>query len=293
MSSDDPIYELVNNLPSTSLTGALLKSLDFIVPGQWKNITNFDELIKDETGESDEDLIQQVGERAIQLYTDAENGYQRAVWCFQKADSVDKGVVAASALNLIGQKFDLQFIQNITPQPETAQAIDAAVKFGVELATFRLVNGLPGDGIAELTRAITSYAKDDAIRLAAFVAFDCVLPLGPNFLDKISGALSSAKLSENSLFRSVQQYLPGSSEDEQKTIIESSLRAVGGQLTGLAESKGVTQSGILAKIKDYVVLKDDRWDLIAATIDFMTNYYQHTGTQSVARRLIARSYSEI
>ena len=51
--------------------------------------------------------------------------------------------------------------------------------------------------------------------------------------------------------------------------------------------------GILAKIKDYVVLSDDRWDVLAASIDFLTNYYQHTGTQSVARRIISRSYSEI
>ena len=52
--SDDPIYELVNDLPGTSITGAVLRALDYIAPGQWKNITNFDELIQDETGETDD-----------------------------------------------------------------------------------------------------------------------------------------------------------------------------------------------------------------------------------------------
>ena len=291
--SDDPIYELVNDLPSTSITGAVLRALDYIAPGQWKNITNFDELIKDETGETDESLIQQVGERAITLYTDSSNNYQKAVWCFQMVDSIDKTMVAASAVNLIGQKFDLGFLQAISVQPETAQAIDAGVKFACELASFGFVNGIPGDGVIEFSKALGGYAKEDAIRLAAFLAIDCVLPLGPNFMDKIAESISGASLSDNKLFNAVSKYLPGSSIDEQKAIIQKNIETSGGTLIEMAKSKGIEQGGVLEKVKGYIDFSDDKMDVIAATVDLMTSYYEHTGIQSVARRLISRSYSEI
>lgn len=291
--SDDPIFELVNDLPGTSVTGAVLRSLDFVVPGQWKNITSFDELITDETGETDQALIQQVGERAIQLYTDPAHGYQKAVWCFQMVDSLDKALVAASAINLIGQKFDLSFMKAITPQPETAQAIDAGIKFACELASFRFVNGSPGDGVADFARALGGYAKADAMRLGAFVALDCVLPLGPNFVDKISSAVASSSLTDNKLFNAVSKYLPGGGVEEQKAIIQKNIVEAGGKLTDLATSKGVDQGGVVDRIRQYVTFSDDKLDVIAATLDLMTSYYEHTGVQSVARRVISRAYSEI
>ncbi|HEX2874573.1 MAG TPA: hypothetical protein VHP33_25140 [Polyangiaceae bacterium] len=291
--SDDPIFKLVNDLPGTSVTGAVLRALDFVAPGQWKNITNFDELIKDETGESDESLIQQVGERAIQLYTDPAHGYQKSVWCFQMVDSLDKALVAASALNLIGQKLDLSFLTAITPQPETAQAVDAGIKFACELASFSFVNGSPGDGVADFAGALGSYAKADAMRLAAFVALDCVLPLGPNFVEKISSAVASSSLTDNKLFNAVSKFLPGHGAEEQKAVIQKNIAAAGGTLTELTTSKGVDQAGILDRVRQYMTFADDKLDVIAATLDALTNYYEHTGVQSVARRVISRAYSEI
>lgn len=291
--SDDPIFELVNDLPGTSVTGAVLRSLDFVVPGQWKNITSFDELIADETGETDQALIQQVGERAIHLYTDPAHGYQKAVWCFQMVDSLDKALVVASAINLIGQKFDLSLMKAITPQPETAQAVDAGIKFACELASFRFVNGSPGDGVADFARALGGYAKADAMRLGAFVALDCVLPLGPNFVEKISSAVASSSLTDNKLFNAVSKYLPGGGVEEQKAIIQKNIVEAGGNLTDLATSKGVDQAGVVDRIQQYVTFSDDKLDVMAATLDLITNYYEHTGVQSVARRVISRAYSEI
>jgi hypothetical protein len=291
--SDDPIYELVNDLPGTSITGAVLHALDYIAPGQWKNITSFDELIADETGESDRDLVQQVGERAIQLYADSSNGYQKAVWCFQMVDSLDQTIVAASALNLVGQKFDLSFLQKITPKPETAQAVDAGIKLACELATFGFVNGIPGDGIVAFAKALGSYAKADMIRLAAFVAIDCVLPLGPNFVEEMADAVAGSSLTDNRLFQAVARYLPGNGVEAQKSIIQQNIAASGAQLTALAQSKGIEQSAVLDKLRQYINFSDDKLDVIAATVDMMTDYYQHTGIQSVARRVISRAYSEI
>jgi hypothetical protein len=291
--SDDPIFELVNDLPSTSITGAVLHALDWIAPGQWKNITNFSQLVADETGETDEALLQQVGAKAIELYTDSSLNYQKAVWCFQMVDSIDKTIVAASAVNLIGSKFDIGFLQKITPKPETGQAIDAAVKFACELASFGFVNGIPGDGVLEFAKALGAYGKEDMIRLAAFVAIDCVLPLGPNFMEKMTEAISGASLGDNKLFNAVSKYLPGNGIDEQKAIIQNNLQQAGGKLTDLASSKNIQQSTVLDKVKGFIDVSDDKLDVVAATVDMLTNYYEHTGVQSVARRVISRAYSEI
>lgn len=291
--SDDPIYELVNGLPGTSITGAVLRALDYIAPGQWKNITNFDELIKDETGETDADLIKQVGERAIMLYTDSSNHYQKAVWCFQMVDSIDKTIVAASAIGMIGDKFDIGFLKKITPKPETGQAIDAAIKFACELASFRFVNGVPGDGVLEFTKALGSYAKEDMIRIAAFVALDCVLPMGPNFLQKMQDAVSGSSLTDSKLFSAASKFLPGDGVEGQKQVIQKNLESAGGQLTALAQSKGIEQGAVLDKVRQHMSFADDKLDVVAAAIDVATRYYEHTGIQSVARRVISRSYSEI
>ncbi|MFZ5892395.1 MAG: hypothetical protein ACOY0T_15150 [Myxococcota bacterium] len=291
--SDDPIYELVNNLPSTSVTGAVLRALDFVAPGQWKNITSFEELLQDETGESDDALIQQIGERAIVLYTDPAHAYQRAVWCFQLVDSLDQAIVAASTVNLIGQKFDLRFLKSITPQPETAQALDAGIKLACELASFAFVNGIPGESVAEFAKSLAGYAKDDLIRIAAFVAIDCVLPLGPNFVEKMTSAISGASLTDSRLFSSVAKYLPGNGLQGQKEVIRNTLQATGDQLTNLAKTKGIEQASLLDKLGQFMSFSDNKLDVIAASLDLMTNHYEHTGVQSVARRVISRAYSEI
>ncbi|MEJ7730370.1 MAG: hypothetical protein WKG00_14270 [Polyangiaceae bacterium] len=291
--SDDPIFKLVNDLPGTSITGAVLRSLDYIAPGQWKNITNFDALIADETGESDPALVQQVGERAIQLYTDSAKGYQKAVWCFQMVDSLDKTLVAASALSLVGDKLNLGFLKAITPEPETAQAVDAGIKLACELATFVFVNGIPGDGVADFAKAIGSYAKEDMIRLAAFTAIDCVLPLGPNFVEKLSAAVSGDSLGKSKLFNAASRFLPGGSADEKKQIIQQNIEQAGPKLTDLVKSKGIDQAGILERVRQHISFSDDKLDVVAATLDVTTRYFEHTGIQSVARRVISRAYSEI
>jgi hypothetical protein len=40
-------------------------------------------------------------------------------------------------------------------------------------------------------------------------------------------------------------------------------------------------------------VSDSKLDYLAAFLDVTTNYYEHTGTQTLARRLIERAYAEI
>lgn len=102
----EPLHKVLESLPQSSLTTHVLGALDYIVPGEWRNITVFEEMIKDATGETDEGLVQQVGERAIQLFADENNGYQRAVSVFRGIDSASTVAGAAAMANLAGQRFE-------------------------------------------------------------------------------------------------------------------------------------------------------------------------------------------
>ena len=56
--SKETIYELVDNLPNSSVTVQALRALDFVVPGEWQNIVGFEETIRVVTGETDQEWIQ-------------------------------------------------------------------------------------------------------------------------------------------------------------------------------------------------------------------------------------------
>jgi len=89
------VFQLVDELPTDNLTVKALRALDFVVPGQWDNLVGFENTIRTVTGETDEELIQQIGDRAIYLYNDKSQGYQRALWLYQTIDSTDKALGAA------------------------------------------------------------------------------------------------------------------------------------------------------------------------------------------------------
>ncbi|NES87636.1 MAG: hypothetical protein F6K10_43480, partial [Moorea sp. SIO2B7] len=89
-----PIFELVDELPTNNMTVKMLRALDFVVPGEWQNIVGFENMIREVTGEDDEEMIQQIGDRAVWLYNDKSQGYQRAMWLYQTVDSADSALGA-------------------------------------------------------------------------------------------------------------------------------------------------------------------------------------------------------
>lgn len=291
----EPLHAVLEALPQSSLTTHVLGALDWIVPGEWQNITVFDTLIKDVTGETDEALIQQVGERALQLYADESNGYARAVMVYRGIDSASTVAGAAAMANLAGQRFEiLSFLTDVTPKPETTQAIDAGVKMAGELVAFALTNGLPGDSVGDFVSAMASYAKEERMRLAAWLAFDCVLPLGPAFIEKILGALDGPleDLENSRAYKFVSEHLPGGLAEHRDTI-KKNIEESRGHLEGMTAEHGITQETVLGKVKEYIAIAEDKLELVAAAIDLGTNTFEHTGIQTVARRVVQRAYSEI
>jgi hypothetical protein len=292
-----PIFELVDELPTSGLTISMLRSLDFIAPGQWENTVGFVNTIKKVTGETDEDLIQQIGERAIYLYNDRSQGYQRAMWLYQTVDRTDKALGAAALANKVGEKIAfLGFLNNITPKADKAQTIDLCLKLVVELVAFCQINGIPGDSIGDFVASLREYSGESLIRMVALVCVDGLIPLGPNFIDHALSRLnqiSPQELEENSTFQIIKDTIPGNGVSGKLNFIGESFDSVKGWMSGIVSQNDLTPQKVVSNLQSFVQLTDDKLDYLAAFLDVTTNYYEHTGTQTLARRLISRAVAEI
>ncbi|MBD2301790.1 hypothetical protein [Nostoc sp. FACHB-190] len=292
-----PIFELVDQLPTGGLTVSVLKALDFAAPGEWQNTVGFVNTIKTVTGEEDESLIQQIGERAIYLYNDRSQGYQRAMWLYQTVDGTDKALGAAALANKVGETIPLLgFLNSITPKPDKAQTIDLALKVVAELVAFCQINGIPGDSIGDFVGALGEYSGESLIRLAALVCIDGIIPLGPDFIQKALSFISTLnpqELSQNTTFNTIQDAIPGNGTGGKLDFIGQSLDSVKGWIGGFVSQNNLTQQTVTSHLKSFVEFSDDKLDYLAAFLDVSTNYYEHTGTQTLARRLIERAVAEI
>src|SRR5512136_1361714 len=138
-----PIFELVDQLPTDNMTVKSLRALDFVLPGEWKNTVGFVNTIRAVTGEDDEDLIQQIGDRAVILYKDKSQAYQRALWLYQTIDSAGSALGTAALANKLSENVSfLSFLGNITPKADKAQTIDFSLKVITELLAFCQINGI-------------------------------------------------------------------------------------------------------------------------------------------------------
>ncbi|MBW4560685.1 MAG: hypothetical protein KME32_05905 [Mojavia pulchra JT2-VF2] len=292
-----PIFELVDQLPTSGLTISLLNALDFVAPGQWQNTVGFVNTIKTVTGETDEELIQQIGERAIYLYNDRSQGYQRAMWLYQTVDGTDKALGAAALANKVGEKIPLLgFLNTVTPKPDKAQTIDLSLKLVAELVAFCQINGIPGDSIGDFVGSLGEYSGESLIRMVALVCVDGLIPLGPDFISKAISGISQTnpqELEQNSTFQNIQDVIPGNNAGSKLNFIGESFDSVKGWMNGLVASNNLTPQKVTGHLQNFVEISDSKLDYLAAFLDVATNYYEHTGTQTLARRLIERAVAEI
>jgi len=292
----EPLHKLLENLPQSSLTTRLLGALDYVVPGEWKNITVFEDMIRDVTGEDDQSVIQKVGERAMILWNDPAQGYQRAVDVYQGVDHVGTASGLLSAFSMLAEKIDLlEKVRDVTPKPDTVQAVDAGLKLAAELVAFTLTNGIPGDSVGDFSNSIVNYGKDERMRMVAWLAFDCIIPLGPDFFQKVTDEVAKIdldSLQNHRVFKFISEHLPGDVA-QKKQAIEANIADAGDRLNAFAGDKGMTRESLLAKVREYVDVADDKLDMVAAALDVATNTFEHTGIQTVARRIVSRAYGEI
>lgn len=290
------IYEKVDKLPKGGLTVMALKSLDKFVPGQWENLVGFDNTIKKVTGETNEAMVQAIGERAIALFNDKSQGYQRALWLYETVDSASGMLGAAAMANRIGQDTFLGFLKNITPKPEKAQTIDLGVKLVTEVVAFCHINGIPGDSLGDFLSALGDYSSESLMRMAALVSFDGIIPLGADFSAKALNAIkgmSPSEIESNQTFKGVQKEIPGHDSKSKLSFMTESLESTKGWMDKFVSDKGITQSGLVDNLAGFVEGSKSKLDYLGAFLDVSVKYYEHTGVQTLARRLIERSVAEL
>jgi hypothetical protein len=275
----------------------MLNSLDFVAPGEWQNVVGFVNTIKTVTGESDESLIQAIGERAIYLYNDRSQGYQRAMWLYQTVDSTDKALGAAALANKVGEKIPLLgFLNSVTPKADKAQTIDLCLKLVTELVAFCSINGIPGDSIGDFVASLGEYSGESLIRMVALVCVDGLIPLGPDFITKALSTINQTnpqELEKNTTFQNIQEAIPGQSSSSKLNFIGESFNSVQGWMSNLVNANNLTPQKVVNNLQTFVEIADDKLDYLGAFLDVATNYYEHTGTQTLARRLIERAVAEI
>jgi hypothetical protein len=292
---NDSIIELLDKLPSDNITVKVLNALDFVVPGEWENVVGCDNTIAAVTGETDVERVAAIRNKAIELYNNAENGYQRAIWVYNSVDKADAALGAAAMASKVGEKIGfMSFLSRITPKADTTQSVDLCLKIVAELIAYSKLNGLgvlnPGEFVAELRN---NYQGSALMRMAALVCVDGLLPLGPDFLQKVQATLEGEGKSAfegNPVFGAISGMIPG---DDKFGFITDTFGAVQGWMDNLVGSAGLTPEKIFDSIGGFMEFSDDSLDFVAAFLDNTTNYYQHTGIQTVARSLILRAAEEV
>lgn len=293
--SDKPIYEIVDELPEGGMTVMLLKALDFVVPGQWQNVVGFENSLRVYTGTDDQEYTQAVGDRVVQLFNDTSNGYQRALWLYSVANSAGGMLGTAAMANKLGESVSfLGFLDKITPKADTAQSIDFTLKTVIELLCFCQINGIPGDSIGDFVGALGEYGGDALMRMAAIISVDGLLPLGPDFLKLGDAAISRiADFESNPIFGKVASYIPGGDSASKVGFIGQAFGSVRDWMDNFVQSRGLTREGIVGSVRNYIDITDDKLDYVGAFLDMTTNYYEHTGVQTLTRRMIERAMGEV
>lgn len=128
------------------------------------------------------------------------------------------------------------------------------------------------------------------------VCLDGLIPLGPDFILKAQSILNNTspqELDKNSTFNRIKNLIPGDNLDGQLDFIGTSFDSVKGWMSGFVKQRDLTPQKVFSRLQGFVEFSEDKLDYLAAFLDMTTNYYEHTGTQTLARRLIERAVAEI
>jgi hypothetical protein len=288
-------------LPTSGLTVSALNTLDAFVPGEWSNVTRFEDIVAEVCGpDAPPKLLAQVGILAKRIEVSDGARFDRAIQIYSLVDTADQVAAGAAVAGKVGAMFGgLGFLQKLTPKPDTTQAIDAGLKLIAELLAFGTLHGMPSadpDGLARFTAALADYARYDLIRIAAWVVFEGMVPLGPDFLSQILTAwkgLAGSALSDNVVFRQLSGQIPGDTMDARRGYIIDALDATGDWVGRFVAEKGITQQGAVEKLQGVLGRVDGGMDYLAAAIDASTAYFSHTGTQTVARALAREAHTRL
>ncbi len=292
-----PMPRAADELPKESVTVMALKALDFVVPGQWQNTVGFDETIRTVTGQTSGVMVQKIRDNALKLYNDPAQSYQRALWLYQTVDVMDMALGTAALAQKAGEAIPfLSFLSKVTPKADTSQSIDLALKLVTEAVGFFSLKNQPTTNLGEFAGALQSYGGESIMRLAALLCVDGLVPLGPDFVqgtEAVIKKLTPGELESNPMFQRISAIIPGGTSGAKLGFIGESFGAAQSWMNNFITSRGLTPQSIMGSLRQFITIADDKLDYVGAFLDLTTNYYTHTGTQTVARRLIERAAQDV
>ncbi|MEL7417036.1 MAG: hypothetical protein AAGK10_00425 [Cyanobacteria bacterium J06555_3] len=282
------IVELVDNLPTDNITVKVLKTISTFTPGKWENLVGFNNTITAVTGVTSTAEIAQIRDRALSLYDDKKQGYQTAVWLYRTVDNTDKAIAAAAIADKLGDKFRfIPFLDKITPKADSIQSVDLRIKLVAELIIFSKLNDLSLNPSQFAGALKENYQNEALLRMASLICIDGILPLGVNFVSKVKQDLEQRdNLKANPAYNAVGELIPVDNKEE---FIDQSFNAAGDWMDSFSQKLGVTPETLSKKLGGFIELADGKLDYLAAFLDGSTNFFEHTGIQTVARRLITEA----
>ena len=295
------IVSALEQLPRDGMTVSALRALDWVVPGEWENVTSLNVMAAEVCGPgAPAKLVAQVEVKARQLSLQEAARFNRAVQIYRLVDTVDQVAAGAAVAGKVTDLFgSLGFLKKFTPRPETTQAVDAGLKLVAEALAFGQLNGIPtmdADGLARFTAGLADYARYDLMRLAAWAVFDGVIPLGTDFITDITGTwrgLATSALSSNRLFSQLSAQIPGGSAEEKQGFVIQAIEQSGDFVGRFVAERGITQQGALQRLKGVLQVADGGMDYVAAAIDASTEYVSHTGVQTACRALVRQAHGDL
>jgi hypothetical protein len=132
--------------------------------------------------------------------------------------------------------------------------------------------------------------------MAALVCFDGLVPLGPDFALKGLSTLkqlSTSEFEQNKTFKAVSSLIPGGSAHGQLGFVTQSFESVRGWMERFVTERNLTPERVVNHLETFVEISKDKLDYLGAFLDMSCKYYEHTGIQTLARRLIERAVAEI
>lgn len=285
----------LSQLSKKSLTTLTLSALDFVIPGDYDNTTTLEDMVQVVTGDVRAGRLQAISNHVDQLYSE-NKGAQRAVSIYGITDTADKAVAAAALANKVGEKIGiLSFLSKFTPKADTSQTIDLCLKLTAEAIAHLSLHGLSTESVGDWVKALNGdeYSNESALRFACIIGLDGLIPLGPDFLGKVSDTLQgggkSVGWTENPLFQKLSGFIPGADSMAKAGFVTDLMKNVSTPVDSFMSRTGLTREKVADKLKGITDFSDDKLDYVAAFLDASTNYMTHTGTQTVARTLVLES----
>ena len=288
----------LRQLSSGGMTVTLMKALDFVIPGDYNNSTQMNEMVRFVANNPGAVRATAISKRAEELFA-ADEGAKRAINLYKLTDKADKAVAAAALANKVGSRFKvLSFLTKFTPKADTVQTIDLCLKMTVEALSYLSLHGMSVQGIRDWAKMITqpdTYSNESALRIAAIIGFDGLIPLGPDFLGKVTDTISgdSVAWKDNALFNQVSGFIPGGGVEEKVGFIQNIVSTASAPVEAFISKTGMTREKMVDSVKTFTDVSDDALDYVAAFIDASTSYMTQTGVQTVARHFTQKAMKEV